>query len=607
MLKKRLIPTQLAYRKAPKETGKAPMKPVGKWRLLFVVRFLAATVWYSLLARLRPPAGPGGKYTNEFIAQRTRETMERLGGLWIKTGQIIAMRRDIFPKAFCDELSKLHDSATGFPGEVACAIIEAELGCPLREVFSEFDTQPLAAASIGQVHVGRIRANGVRVAVKVQRPSIVESFQSDLKILRFYLTLLKIFRIMPWGKWEEMYWKLSQTLSDELDYRLEVASIRRMRKTLRHQRVYVPKAFVQYCSARVLVMEFIDGVLMSDYLNALNAEPEKAKAWCKENNVDPKKVGKRLFLGFLQQLLEDNLMHGDLHPGNIMLLKNSRYSLIDFGSVDSLDRGFLEKYTLGLTVLAKRDFSKYMDVFLTMVPGLPHVDLETMRMEVVRELQAWESLTDVKGIPYEQRALTGANVRLSAVLGKYHLPPLWNMLRVMRSGMALDASLKFLIPEVNFFKLARRHFEGRRERMLKYMASKSSRQDLVGSLHDLMRLPASLGENLLFQAELIRKRAITFQGQISKAAEVGKALLTTLFNLGLIVTILAVARYINKQHDVGSEAIASLPLRDIFTTMPQLSRGMWILVILLCIYLLRNLRRLVRVLGFRSVGSNPWV
>jgi len=606
MLKKRLIPTPLVYRRAPRPTSGASLEPP-KRRLLFILKFCLQILWHLLLVRLRPPTGPGGKYTAERLALRTREAMERLGGMWIKTGQIIAMRRDIFPKPLCDELSRLHDNAIGFPGEIACAIIEKELGCSIHDVFSEFDREPLAAASIGQVHVGRIRANGVKVAVKVQRPSIAESFARDLKILAGYMTLLKIFQVMPWGRWDEMYWKLHQTLSDELDYRLEVASIRRMRKTLRTQKVYVPRPYVRYCSPRVLTMEFLDGVLMSDYLNALNAEPEKAKAWCEENDIKPKKVGERLYLGFMKQFLEDNLMHGDLHPGNIMLLKDSRYSLIDFGSVDSLDRGFVEKYSFGVKTLVRRDFSKYFDVILTLIPGLPAVDLEAMRTEVVRELQAWESLTDVKGIPYEQRALTGASVRLSAVLGKYKLPPIWNMLRVMRSSMALDASLKFLIPEVNFFKLSRRHFDQRRERMLKYMTSKSSRQDLVSSLNDMMRLPANVGENLLFQAELIRKRAISFQGQISKAAEIGKAVLTTVFNLGLIATVLAVARYLNKQHDVGSEVISDLPVRDIFTQMPQLSRGMWLVVIVLCFYLLRNLRKLVRVLGFKSIGSNPYI
>src|SRR6185436_3820776 len=105
-----------------------------------------------------------------------------------------------------------HDQAHGFPGEVACRIIEAELECPLKNVFSEFDRVPIAAASIGQVHVGRLRETGAKVAVKVQRPTIADSFARDLKILRTCMTIIQLLRVRPWARWDEMYWTLQQTL-----------------------------------------------------------------------------------------------------------------------------------------------------------------------------------------------------------------------------------------------------------------------------------------------------------------------------------------------------------------------------------------------------------
>ncbi|MDC0747879.1 ABC1 kinase family protein [Polyangium mundeleinium] len=578
-----------------------------RFRLLFIFGLCLRVVWHLVMARIPKPAGPGGKYTPVRLAQLVRESAERLGGLWIKAAQIMAMRRDIFPKIFCDELAALHDRAVGFPGDVAVKIIEEELNCSIKDVFREFDVVPLAAASIGQVHVARLRDTGKKVAIKVQRPGIIESFRKDLAIFAGYLNFLKLIRFMPWGRWDEMFQKLQGTLADEVDYRIEAAAMRRMRRTLKQDKVYVPRVYSRYCSKRVLVMEFIDGVLMSDYIHALVDEPKRAKQWRKENNVKTKKVGERLFLNFLMQVLEDNLAHGDLHPGNIMLLKNSRIAFIDFGSVSVLDKGFLEKYRIAIRYVALRDFSKFFDVNLTMVPGVPNVDIEQMRSQVVRELEGWEALTDVKGIPYEQRALTGANVRLAAVFGTYKVPPNWGLLRLMRSSAALDASLKFLIPEVNFFKLTRRHFQRLNQRRAKFVTSKRSREALANTVGDLMRLPAGVGENLIFQGELIRKRAMSFQAQISKAAEVGKALLTTALNIGLIATVLVVARYLSKQHDVGTKAIAQLPLRDVFSSMPHVSPGVWIVVILLSLYLLQNLRKLVRVLGVTGVGSNPFL
>ncbi|MDI1475034.1 AarF/UbiB family protein [Polyangium sp. y55x31] len=564
-------------------------------------------IWHRLMARLRAPHGPGGKYTPLRLAVMVRTDMERLGGLWIKAAQIMAMRRDVFPKVFCDELSKLHDRATGFSGDVARQIIEEEIGCPVDEVFREFDVVPIAAASIGQVHVARLRETNTKVAIKVQRPSIAESLKKDLAIIAGYLSLLRWFPSLSWMNLDEMYQKLEGTLADELDYRMEAGAMRRMRRTLRQAKVYAPKAFSQYCTKRILVMEFVDGVLMSDYIEALVNDPKKAKRWRRENNIRPKKLGERLYLSYLKQLLTDNLSHGDLHPGNIMMLRNNRIALIDFGSIAVLDKGWLSKYVLSLRTLAARDFSKYVDIYLTMLAGIPNIDIEAMRKEVVRELETWEAISDVKGIPYEQRSLLGGVSRLTAIFGKYQLPPIWTSLRVMRSGAALDASLKYLIPEADWFKLARKHFAREQRYMLKFMASNQSRQALAGSINDLMRLPANLGENLIFQGELIRKRAMSFQAQLSKAAAVAKAAFTTLLNIGLIATVFVVARYLTKQHDVGRKAISALPLRDVFGSMPQFAPGVWILIIILSLYLLRSIAKLVKLLGVKGTGTNPWV
>lgn len=604
MLKKKLIPTPLLIKKAYRIESGPPLKPVHRWRLLFIFWLLLKVLWHNIMARVK---GPSSKFTPLALAIMVRTAMERLGGLWVKAAQIIAMRRDLFNREFCDELGKLHDRAIGFSGEEAKKIIEAELGGAIDEVFKEFDVVPIAAASIGQVHIAYLRDNGQKVAVKVQRPGIADSFSKDLAIVAGYINLLRLFRVMPWGRWDEMYIALEGTLADELDYRIEAASMRRMRRTLKPDKIHVPKVYTKYSKKRVLVMEFIDGVLMSDYIHAVTDNPKLAKKWCKENQIKPKKLGEKLFLSFLMQLLNDNMVHGDLHPGNIMMLRKSKFCFIDYGSVSTLDAGFLEKYRLSIKAISRRDYGKYFDTLLTLISGLPDVDIDTMRTEVVRELEAWEALTDVKGIPYEQRALTGANVRLAATLGKYRLPPFWGLLRIMRTGAALDASLRFLIPEVNFFKLTRRHFERNRQRMLKYMASKHVRQDLSSAMNDLMRIPAVAGEQLLFQADLIRKRAMSFQAQISKAAAIGRTLLSTFINIGLIATVFVAARYLTKQHDIGSHALAKLPVRDVFASMPHLSPGMWVIVILLSLYLLQNLRKLVQQLGITGVSRNPFI
>src|SRR5207302_10241281 len=114
--------------------------------------------------------------------------------------------------------------------------------------------------------------------------------------------------------WGELLWELNQILAEEIDYRYEAASTQRMRRTLRKHAIYVPKVFLQYCTRRVLVTEFLHAVLMADFIRMLHTDPMRGKAWCAQNNVKPRVLATRLFNSLWRQLLEDNLFHGDLHP-----------------------------------------------------------------------------------------------------------------------------------------------------------------------------------------------------------------------------------------------------------------------------------------------------
>jgi len=308
------------------------------------------------------------------------------------------------------------------------------------------------------------------------------------------------------------------------------------------------------------------------------------------------------------QLFTDNMLHGDLHPGNIMLLKKNRFAFIDFGSVSILDTGFLEKYKLTMKAITERNYAKYAEYNLTLAPNLPrNIDIGEMCKEVVRQLQKWEVLTTAKGVPYEKRSLGAASAGLVAIFGKYRLPAQWNTLRAGRSMGALDASLRFLIPEVNIFKLNRRYYEKAQERTAKLIRSKRFRQEATTAVGEILRIPGAFGEDLMFQGQLVAKQAMNFQAGISKTAAVGKALLTPVLHIGLIAAVLMIARYLSKQNDVSQKAIAALPLRDVFGSMPHFPPGVWILVIVLTLFLLRRVQKLIKILMTTGVGKNPFL
>src|SRR5262249_10158814 len=163
--------------------------------------------------------------------------------------------RDIFSAVFCNELARLQNRAHGFPVRYVHSIIEEDLGAPIDTIFSEFDDESLAAASVGQVHRARLRDKGIEVVIKVQRPNVRASSEADLRFLRLYIKFLELSRLFPHFRWSEMYAELEGAILEELDYRQEATSLRRMRKNLRAHKIYVPKVYPRFCTARVLVME----------------------------------------------------------------------------------------------------------------------------------------------------------------------------------------------------------------------------------------------------------------------------------------------------------------------------------------------------------------
>lgn len=180
------------------------------------------------------------------MARNARRRLERLGGLWVKLGQVLGMRRDVLPQAWCDEMSYLHDRVAGFPGIEARRVVDASLPLPIDEVFSRFDTEPIAAASIGQVHRARLRLEDVEVAVKVRRPGIKPLIERDLGVVAWLARWFVRFNILPQMRWPELVDGLREIMDEELDYRIEAAAGGRMRPILLNHGVYAPQIFYIY-------------------------------------------------------------------------------------------------------------------------------------------------------------------------------------------------------------------------------------------------------------------------------------------------------------------------------------------------------------------------
>jgi len=256
---------------------------------------------------------------------RLRLTLEDLGPIFVKFGQILSTRKDLLPDEIAGELARLQDKVPPFPGEQAVAIIEKSFGKPISELFASFDVQPFASASIAQVHAARL-PDGTEVIVKVVRPGIHKVIRRDISLMQTI------------AEWAERYSAVArrlhvcdvvhdfeQTLYDELDMQREASSASQLRRNFAGSKLlYVPEVYWAYTRKRVMVMERISGIPIGDIDALRNA------------GIDLRALAEDGVEVFFTQVFCHNFFHADMHPGNIFVGADGRYIAIDFGIMGSL-------------------------------------------------------------------------------------------------------------------------------------------------------------------------------------------------------------------------------------------------------------------------------
>jgi ubiquinone biosynthesis protein len=257
------------------------------------------------------------------VAVAFKKTLEKAGGIFVKFGQFLSTRSDLFPKSFRDELSLLQERVSSVPVEQIKEIIETQLGLPMKDIFQDFDEKPLAAASIAQVHKARLHS-GEEVVVKVLRPNLKKQLTIDINILANFSELLA--NKTTWARKigiVSLTEGFIQNLYEEIDFNVELKNMQQM-KELEGSKVYIPKTFEQYSTSEMLVMEFLDGVSINQMNRIIKDDNQKQE------------IINTIFKEMLTEIYDHGIFHGDPHPGNIFLLKNGQPAFIDFGSVGRL-------------------------------------------------------------------------------------------------------------------------------------------------------------------------------------------------------------------------------------------------------------------------------
>lgn len=505
---------------------------------------------------------------------------QRTGVLWVKLGQLFSMRSDLFPTELCEELGRLQDRVEGFSPRLVKEILEQELGGPLETFFSSFEMEPCAAASIAQVHKACLAEEKAWVAVKVRRPEVDAVFEQDMGMIRRLLLLLHRFSIMRYMRWPDMLWEMEQVFHEELDYRYEISNQARLRKSLVNHNIYVPRVFDRYCTGKVLVMEFIEGVSMADFLRIWKTDPADARKWMADNGIDGGKVGRRLFYSYLRQVLEDNLFHADLHPGNIVLLKDGGISLLDFGSVGSSEGDLLRKYDVFLEALSKGRFAKAVDVFLLIMPDVSSAHLATVKEEMQRRLHSWDSRCRVRELPYRDKSTNMVFDEMMKVMGKYGVTINWAFFKVLRGWTTMDTSLRELIPGADLPRMMQAYTRRRGGREFKRVL-KQLPGDML-KLQNLIDYPREFSEMGIYRGAAIRRLAQVFEGTATRVSR----LAATVFEVGSAFFFFFAAAFgfiFLNQHTSIFDFSPGSPVRDVLGIIPVLDLQVWVLLILFVI------------------------
>jgi ubiquinone biosynthesis protein len=319
--------------------------------------------------------------------ERLRLVFEELGPTFIKLGQLLSTRPDLIPPDFLDELAKLQDAIPPFADEEVRAIFQEELGCSPEELFHYFDAEPLAAASIGQVHRARMD-NGAEVVVKVQRPGIENVIAVDLEILAHIAELMEQYLEEVQGHQPmAIVHEFARSLSREIDFSVELANIQRFARQFdANPAIHVPDVYPQLSTDRILVMEYVMGIKCSriDQL--------------REQGYDLSLIAERGANLVMEQIFVHGFFHADPHPGNVFILPENVVCFIDFGQMGRLSLKDREDFTDLVLDLVAGNEQRIVSGVLKVTVQLGEIDRDSLAQDLgnLMDLYLYRPLGDLE-------------------------------------------------------------------------------------------------------------------------------------------------------------------------------------------------------------------
>jgi len=502
------------------------------------------------------PVDPGLK-----LFERIRIVIEELGPTFVKFGQIMSLRPDLLPEELLKELEKLQDSVPPVESADIVPVIEKSLERPIVEVFAEFNVQPVAAASLSQVHRAVLRENGEIVALKVQRPGIVKDITSDLDILDSICRFLdQQFHELRCYDLPELAATVRRTLMQELDFKNELNNINIARSYAEKTDVHIPAPYEKYSSKKLLVMEFFQGVKFKDLLPA--------------TKYDRERIARQGLQTVVQQILEDGFFHADPHPGNLLVSSDMRLCIVDWGMVGRLteqDRFMLIEI---LTAVVDKNSQALVESFLQLCHSRgKKTDRKSLERGLLNILDRYYSL------PIKDMDMGGLLSGLLALLREHDLQLPIDMVIMIKALVTAEGSARLVFPELSVIE----ELKGSVHRLsLERYKPGVLWRNLRNSLAGILSLQRELPRHLLQIIEKIEDGELSFKFHLEKLEHLVHTLESASNRLttGIITGSIIMGSSMIVTTGVGPY-IFGLPALGVIGYLMSVVLGLWLVITIL--------------------------
>ncbi|KUG03164.1 ubiquinone biosynthesis monooxygenase ubib [hydrocarbon metagenome] len=476
-------------------------------------------------------------------ARRLRAAFEELGPTFIKMGQLLSTRADWLNPEFIKELENLQDNVPSFAFAEVSKILGEE-GIDIHEQFSYFNPQPIAAASIGQVHEA-ILISGEKVVVKVKRPGIDEMVKTDLEILREISVWLE--RRIEWirfYKLSEVIDELGQALVNELDFEKEARNIEIFHRNFGAiETVIIPAVFWAYSSKRVVTMEYVEGIKISDF------------ASLKQNHYDTRRIASNIVKALFFQIYVHGFFHADPHPGNMAVSSGEKIIFYDFGQVGVIDEYDRDKYMILVIGMMNHDVTGVTRVLLEIADNTNHVSVEELRRDVANLSRKYY------GMPLSQINIGEALAELIDLSAHYRVRLPAELSLLVKMLMTIESTISLLDPTISLVDIAEPY--GKRALKERY-SGKRIKHEIGEILMDYGNVARTMPRDISNIFKKVMDGQLTIRMEHHRLETLGNKLdlISNRLSLAIILAslIIGTSLFVNMS---GSSIVARIPIAEL--------------------------------------------